>query len=275
VKPAPFEMARPASLDDALNLLAGHPDAKLIAGGQSLTPAMNFRLATPSLLIDLARVPGLDFIRCADGVVQIGAATRQVDLLDSPVIAAHAPLLARALPWIGHVQTRSRGTIGGSLCHADPSAELPLIMVTLGAVLTLRRAASSRTIAATDFFVGALTTGLAPDEILTEIAFPAAPPGTRAAFQELSRRRGDFAIVAVAAQVAGGNWRIAIGGLEAVPRFCAGLAAHLQRGGALAAGIEAELAHVEPLQDEQVSGPFRLQLACTLLSDCLTPLVAA
>jgi CO/xanthine dehydrogenase FAD-binding subunit len=275
MKPAPFEMARPTSLEDALELLASHPDAKVIAGGQSLGPAMNFRLATPSLVIDLARVPGLDSIRYGDGMVRIGAATRQMDLLDSPVIAAHAPLLARAVPWIGHVQTRSRGTIGGSLCHADPSAELPLIMVALGAAFTIRRGTASRMVAAGDFFVGALTTCLAPDELLTEIAFPAAVPGAQIAFQELARRRGDFAIVAVAAQLAGGQWRIAVGGLEAVPRLCSGLAAHLQRGDGLAAGIAAELAAVAPLHDAQVGGPFRLQLARTLLSDCLAPLVTA
>lgn len=268
-------MVRPATLEEALGLLAGHPDAKLIAGGQSLGPAMNFRLATPSLLIDLARVPGLDFIRCVDGAVQIGAATRQMDLLNSPVIAQHAPLLALALPWIGHVQTRSRGTIGGSLCHADPSAELPLIMVALDAAFTLRRGAATRRVKAADFFVGALTTCLAPDEIMTAIAFPAAAPGTRAAFQELARRRGDFAIIAVAAQRASGTWRIAVGGLEAVPRLCAILAAHLQGGGGLASGIQAELAAAEPLQDAQVDAAFRLQLARTLLSDCLAPLVAA
>ena len=145
----------------------------------------------------------------------------------------------------------------------------------LGAVFTLRRGAGSREVAAADFFVGALTTCLAPDEILTAIAFPAVAPGTRVGFQELARRRGDFAIVAVAAQRAGGAWRIAVGGLEAVPRFCGALAAHLQGGGDLAEGIAAELAGAEPLQDALVSASFRLQLARTLLADCLAPLVAA
>jgi 2-furoyl-CoA dehydrogenase FAD binding subunit len=191
------------------------------------------------------------------------------------VIAQHAPLLARAVPWIGHVQTRSRGTIGGSLCHADPSAELPLVMVALGAIFTLRRGEVSREVAAADFFVGALTTCLAADEILTGIAFPAAAPGTRVSFQELARRRGDFAIVAVAAQRDGEFWRIAVGGLEAVPRFCGGLAAHLQGGGALDAGIDAELAAADPMADALVSGAFRLQLARTILADCLAPLVGA
>ena len=193
MKPAPFEIERPTRLDDVLRLLAANTgDARVIAGGQSLVPLMNLRMATPSLLIDLNRVEALQGIRVDGPWLRIGAMTRQQRLLSDPLIAAHAPLLARALPHIGHVQTRNRGTIGGSLAHADPSAELPVCMVALGATLSVGSASGGRTIPAREFFTDILSTTLQPDEVLVEIAIPRAPPGTRAWFIEFARRHGDL-----------------------------------------------------------------------------------
>jgi carbon-monoxide dehydrogenase medium subunit/2-furoyl-CoA dehydrogenase FAD binding subunit len=234
---------------------------------------MNFRLATPSLLIDLNRIPALAGIRLDDKMLRIGAMTRQRSLLESPIVAQHVPLLAKAMPNIGHVQTRSRGTIGGSLAHADPSAELPLVIVTLDATVTVQSRDAQRNISARDFFTDAMTTALAADELLTEIAIPVAPPDGRTAFREMARRHGDFAIVAVATQVAGASLAVAVGGLEAVPRLCRRLSEAFARGGlsceTLAELIRCELADAEPLSDLQADGEFRLHLAAVLLEDVL------
>jgi CO/xanthine dehydrogenase FAD-binding subunit len=280
MKPAAFELLRPRTLPQALAALAERADdAKVIAGGQSLVPAMNFRLATPSLLIDLNAVAGLAGIRRDGDRLRIGAMTRQRELIESSLVAAHVPLLAKAVPHIGHVQTRSRGTIGGSLVHADPSAELPLVMVALGAELTLAKRHSERTVPARAFFTGAMTTVLEADEILTEIALPLAPAGTRCTFRELARRHGDFAIVAVAVQSAPPGLTVAVGGLEAVPRHCGHLAQALSPRkvdrASLRASIDAELAGAQPLEDLQAGAEYRRHLAAVLLEDALTEVLAS
>jgi carbon-monoxide dehydrogenase medium subunit/2-furoyl-CoA dehydrogenase FAD binding subunit len=278
MKPAAFEMACPQTVRDALALLADNPDSKLLAGGQSLVPVMNFRLATPSLLIDLNRIPTLASILLDRGMLRIGAMVRQSTLLESPIVARHAPLLVKAIPNIGHVQTRSRGTIGGSLAHADPSAELPLVVVTLDATITVQKRNTQRTVSARDFFVDAMTTDLAADELLTEIAIPVAPQNCRTAFREISRRHGDFAIVAVAAQASIDSFDVAVGGLEAVPRLCRSLRQvdarrYLSRD-TIVELIRSELADAEPLSDLHGDGEFRRHLAAVLLEDVLNEVLA-
>jgi CO/xanthine dehydrogenase FAD-binding subunit len=203
MKPAPFEYHRPASLDEALALVAElGSDAKALAGGQSLVPAMNFRLARPGVLIDLNRIAHLAAIdEQPDGGLRIGAMTRQRAVERSAAVARRAPLLAEAMPWIAHPQIRNRGTVGGSLAHADPSAELPAVMLALDARFVARSRRETRTIAGPEFFAGILTTTLAPDELLIAVEIPAPPAGVGAAFVEVARRHGDYALVGVAAQV--------------------------------------------------------------------------
>ena len=183
-------------------MLAEHgEEAKLLAGGQSLVPLLNFRLVRPAHLVDLNDVAGLEGIRAADGWLAIGAMTRQRAVETSAVVRERCPLLAEAMPQIGHVQIRNRGTIGGSLVHADPAGELPAVVAALGGELVLRSGRGERVVRAADFFVGYLTTATAPDELLTEVRVPVTAAGTGTAFVEMSRRHGDFAIVAVAATV--------------------------------------------------------------------------
>jgi carbon-monoxide dehydrogenase medium subunit len=203
MKPAPFEYHAPTTRDEALALMAeGGFDAKILAGGQSLVPAMNFRLARPSILIDVNGVADLFGIHvAADGSTRIGAMTRQRTVERSPLIAERAPLLAEAMPHIAHPQIRNRGTIGGSLAHADPAAELPALAVALNARFRLQSHQGDRWIAAADFFLGVLTTVLEPDEMLVEAAIPALPPRTGTAFAEVARRHGDYAMAGAAAVV--------------------------------------------------------------------------
>lgn len=201
MKPGPFEYVAPGSLEEALSLLDEHGDsAKILAGGQSLVPLMNFRLAQPTLVVDMNRIEGLDRIEpLAGGGLSIGAMTRVGQLEKDDRIAAVAPLLAEALPWIAHPQIRNRSTLGGSLAHADPAAELPAVAAALDFGLLIRRADGERRVAARDFFLGLLTTDLAPQEILVGIEVRADAPGSGWSFQEIARRRGDYAQVGVAA----------------------------------------------------------------------------
>ncbi|HZT08619.1 MAG TPA: xanthine dehydrogenase family protein subunit M [Chloroflexota bacterium] len=201
MKPAKFAYHAPRSVDQAVRLLAELGDeAKVLAGGQSLVPLMNFRLARPAHLVDLNRIEDLRVTR-VDGELRIGAMTRQRQVERARDVGARWPLLTEALGLVGHVQIRNRGTIGGSLAHADPAAELPAVMMALDAEFTVRSATGTRAVAATDFFLGPFTTQLEPTELLTEIHVPDVPPRTGMAFQEVSRRHGDFAIVGVAALV--------------------------------------------------------------------------
>jgi len=203
MKPAPFEYLDPRTVPEAVALLARHGEgAKLLAGGQSLVPLMNMRLARPRQLIDLNRIDDLAYIRGTEGGLRIGGMTRQEALEHSSVVAACCPLLAETIALIGHPAIRSRGTIGGSLAHADPAAELPAAVLALDGRITLTGPRGARTLDARSFFVGALTTALAADEVLTEIAVPALPPATGTCFLEVARRHGDFALAGVAAIVA-------------------------------------------------------------------------
>lgn len=203
MKPAPFTYYAPTSTDEAVALLAEHGyDAKLLAGGQSLIPTMNFRLAQPAALIDLNHIPDLAYIQpTAEGGLRIGAMTRQRALEKSDLIVQRAPLLHATMPYIAHVQIRNRGTIGGSLAHADPAAELPVIAVALDARLKVQSKLGERWVSAQDFYVALFATDLAPDEILAEIVLPPPLPRTGWSIQEVARRRGDYAIVGVVATV--------------------------------------------------------------------------
>jgi len=202
MKPAPFDYFSPATMEEALALLDEHGgDAKPLAGGQSLIPAMNFRLARPAVLVDLNRIAELAYVRTAPGGVAIGAMTRQRAVERNDDVARAAPLLAEAMPSIAHPQIRNRGTMGGSIAHADPSAELPAVMLALDAQFRAQSATGERSIAAGEFFKGMLETALAPGELLVEIAVPPLPASSGTAFLEMARRHGDYALVGVAVVV--------------------------------------------------------------------------
>jgi carbon-monoxide dehydrogenase medium subunit len=204
VKPAKFEYHAPASVDEALAILGRYDgDARVLAGGQSLVPMMNFRLARPRAIVDLNRILELAYVEEDGEVVRIGSMTRQRRLEFEPLVEAKLPLLHEALRWVGHLPTRSRGTIGGSIAHADPSAEIPMVLQALEGEIIARGPQGERRIAAQDLFHSALTTSLAPLEIITEVRFPAMPAQSAYAVEEFARRKGDFAIAAVAVML----WR--------------------------------------------------------------------
>lgn len=202
MKPAPFEYHSPSSLEEVLRLKSQHgEEAKLLAGGQSLVPAMNFRVVQPAMLVDLNRVAELSYIREDGNVIRIGSMARERHLEFDTSIKKHTPLLHEAVPFIAHPQIRNRGTIGGSIVHADPAAELPMLMVTLSARLKASNSAGERWIEAKDFFAGMFTTALEPDEILVEIELPFAEKNTGWSFMEVAPRAGDYAMMGVAALV--------------------------------------------------------------------------
>jgi CO/xanthine dehydrogenase FAD-binding subunit len=203
MKPVPFDYVRPDSLAEACALLAADEDARVIAGGQTLVPMLAMRLARPAKLVDILRLPELAGIRAEQGAIMVGATTRQAQAERDPVIRASLPMLARVLPWVGHPPTRNRGTVGGSIANADPSAEIPLVAVTLGAEIMLATADGPTSMPADDFFIGPMLTTINPGECVSAIRFPVWPHqriGT--GFFEISARRSDFAFVAAAAQVA-------------------------------------------------------------------------
>ncbi len=282
MKPPPFALVRPRSVPEALEALASDPEAKLIAGGQSLVPLLNLRMTAPSLLVDLNGIDGLADVILVDNELRIGAMTRHKDLLVHPLIATAAPLIAAAMPHVGHVQTRNRGTIGGSLAHADPAAELPLAIAALDGVLVAISRRGSRHIRAGDFFADALTTALEADEMLVEVRLPAAVPGTRVAFREFSRRHGDFAIAAAAVQAASAGdamvVKAALGGVAPVPHVCRELAAGFAEGtpdpDRLAQLIAHEISLLDPQTDLQASGAYRRHLAHLALTEALQKVLA-
>jgi CO/xanthine dehydrogenase FAD-binding subunit len=204
LKAPPFEYVRATSIEETCALLAQYGDtAKVLAGGQSLVPMMAFRLLRPDWLIDINEIPALKFVAVETDNMRMGACARQCDIRRDAAVAARAPLLRQALSFVGHTQTRNRGTVGGSLVHADPSAELPLVAQILDADLVLRAASGTRTLPAASFFAGPMMTTLRPDECLEEIRWPIwREKRTGSSFTEISRRHGDFAIVAAAAQIA-------------------------------------------------------------------------
>jgi CO/xanthine dehydrogenase FAD-binding subunit len=198
MKLPPFDYACPTTLPEAIALLASHDDAKPIAGGQSLVPMLAFRLAQPTLLVDLRKLADLRGIRISDAGVTLGAMVRWRDIEDDERLATAHPLLKAAIAHVAHYQIRNRGTVGGSIAHADPAAEMPGIAITCDAEIAVVGKSGARVIQAADFFQGALTTALTPDEIIVEIRLPAWPAGRRWGFQEFARRRGDFAMAAAA-----------------------------------------------------------------------------
>jgi 2-furoyl-CoA dehydrogenase FAD binding subunit len=202
MKPVRFDYCRPVSVTDATAVLADlREDAAVLAGGLSLGPMLNLRLVRPRAVIDISRLRGLDGIELRNGVVTTGANVIQADALDSEIIQRNVPLLALALPWVGHFQTRNRGTLGGSVAHADPSAEIPLCLVTLDGTVVLQSRKHERRVRARTFFLGPLTTARQRDELVTALAWPRAPADAGHAFAEIAQRHGDFAIAAAACQL--------------------------------------------------------------------------
>jgi 2-furoyl-CoA dehydrogenase FAD binding subunit len=220
MKPQAFDYARPDSAEEAVSLLAeAGEDARILAGGQSLMAVLNLRLAQPSVLVDISRVPDLDYVRADGGKLAIGAAATQGSVEWRPGLAGEVPLLAQAFPHISHFQIRNRGTVCGSIAHADPSAELPLALLALDGEVVLRSRRGRRTVAAGDFFQGMLMTARAPDELVEEVRYPLAQAGHGYAFDEFAGRHGDFAICAVAAVADADGIRLAVSGVSDRPRM--------------------------------------------------------
>jgi 2-furoyl-CoA dehydrogenase FAD binding subunit len=218
MKPPRLDFVRAATLAEAHAVLAAEgADARIIAGGQTLVPMLSMRLARPRVLVDIMRLGELGRTDASDGHIRVGAAVRQAELLAWPRLADRQPLLAAALPWVGHAQTRNRGTVCGSIAHADPSAELPLVLVALEGSVTLSTRWRRRTVAAAQFFQGLMSTARRDDELISAVSFPVARAGHGYAFCEFGRRHGDFAIVACAAIVTRNSVRLAVGGVADRP----------------------------------------------------------
>ncbi|HTT46725.1 MAG TPA: xanthine dehydrogenase family protein subunit M [Pseudolabrys sp.] len=266
MKPAPFAYKRARSTEEAVALL-GEKDARLLAGGQSLIATLNMRLSAPALLIDINRIDGLDGTAHKDGMIEIGALTRHAAAERSNVIAQHAPLIARALPHIGHPAIRNRGTLGGSIAFADPAAELPACLLALDGEVEAAGPKGKRSIKAKVFFKGLFETALAPNEMLTAIRVPAADAQTRTGFAELARRHGDYAIVGLAASARGDgkgltDVRLAYFGVGATPVRATKAEAALASGNVDAAIAALDL---DPPDDVQATGAVKKHLAAVLL----------
>jgi len=267
VKPAPFAYKKVRSLAEAVALLGEHKDARLLAGGQSLIATLNMRLSAPSLLIDINGIGGLDGIAHKGGAVEIGALVRHAKAERSDAVAKHAPLLARALPHIGHAAIRNRGTLGGSIAFADPAAELPACLLALDGEVDATGPKGKRTIKAADFFKGLFETALGPQDVLTAIRIPAAGKDTRVGFAELARRHGDYAIVGLAASARAdgkglADVRLAFFGVGATAMRAKKAEAALASGNVDAAVAALDL---EPQDDVQATGAVKKHLAGVLL----------
>ncbi len=280
MKLPPFEYACPATLNEAVALLAAHDgEAKPIAGGQSLMPMMAFRIAQPSLLVDLRKLPDLNRISIGPDGVRLGAMVRWRDIQDDKRLKTAHPLLQAAIEHVAHYQIRNRGTVGGSVCHADPAAEMPGIAVTCDAEMTAMGKGGQRVIKAADFFLGALTTALKPDEILTEVKLPAWPAARRFGFQEFARRRGDFAMAGVAvfydldASGKATNAHVGVIGVGDRQRRLAKAEATINGrsvdDATIAKAAEAASAEVEAQADIHASAAYRSALTGTLLERAL------
>jgi carbon-monoxide dehydrogenase medium subunit len=280
MKLPPLEYACPATLSEAVALLASrNGDAKALAGGQSLMPMMAFRLATPTLVVDLRKLKELREIAITAEGVRLGAMVRWRDIEDDARLASAHPLLKAAVSHVAHYQIRNRGTVGGSIAHADPAAEMPGIVVTCDAEIAVTGNAGSRTIQAKDFFVAALTTALNHDEIITQIRLPAWPAQRRWGFQEFARRRGDFAMAAAAVfydQDASGkatNAHVGIIGVGDIPRRLPEVEAVLDGRTidetAMARAAEVTSASVDAQEDIHASAPYRRSLAGTMVERAL------
>jgi len=280
MKPPRFAYHAPGSVDEAVTLLGRYGgEAKLLAGGQSLVPLLNFRLSRPAALVDLNRIAALAYLREDGAHVRIGAMTRQRTIEFSPVVRRRLPLLAEATTLVGHLPIRTRGTIGGSLAHADPSAEYPAVLTALDGQVVLRGPRGDRTLTAGQLFQGYLTTALAADELLVEVRLPAMPDGAGFAFEELSRRHGDFAIIGIAAMVVrtdGGGCaaaRLATAGAGPVPVRLRAAEQILERDGLSDAAIEAAASRaaelVDPPSDIHASAAYRRNLTRVLSARAL------
>ncbi|HEX4805787.1 MAG TPA: xanthine dehydrogenase family protein subunit M [Conexibacter sp.] len=280
MKPAPFEYRRVATAEEALAQLAEDgEDAKLLAGGQSLVPMLNFRLARPARLIDISRVGELAHVARRDGALRIGATTKQAVLERSALVAREWPLLHDAVLQVAHPQIRNAGTVGGSVAHADPAAELPVACVTLDATLHVRSARGARTLPAADFFVTHLTTAMEPDELLAEIEIPPLPARTGHAFVEFARRHGDFALGGAAALLTldgdGACTRARLTLMTAAPVPWRAAAAEQRLVGSrlgdddLREAVELAVAEIEPTGDIHGSTAYRTSLAGTMAQRAL------
>jgi CO/xanthine dehydrogenase FAD-binding subunit len=275
MKPASFEYARAVDLDDACALLAQGEDVRVIAGGQTLVPLMAMRLARPTMLVDISRIASLSYVRDEGDAVAIGATTRQCVVEHDPLVRAKVPLLAMALPYVGHAPTRARGTVGGSLANADPAAEIALVAVTLGATLTYREGGISANVAAKEFFTGPMMTALPPAACLTAVSFPVWH-GARvgAGFAEVSARKSDFAFAAAAAQAElgdDGTCRrivVGVGAITPVPLRLDAVAAALAGTSITETAahefVTVALAAVEPMADLHASAEYRRRAAVRL-----------
>jgi carbon-monoxide dehydrogenase medium subunit len=273
MKPAPFEYVRAETVAQACALLAEDEDARLIAGGQTLIPMLAMRLARPTRLVDIARIAALDGIADDGEAVTLGAATRQVTALRSALVAERVPLLAAALPFVGHAATRSRGTIGGSIAHADPAAEIPLVALTLDAQLLIEDGGGTRVLPTAEFFLGPMLTALPARAVLTAVRFPPLARGrVGVSFLEVSARRGDFALVAATAQVViddDGRCISAVAGIggacaTSVRLDVAALLGSIRDERRIAEVIDAATSDLDTMADLQASASYRRRVAATL-----------
>ena len=279
MKLPPFDYACPTTLSEAVALLASRGDAKAIAGGQSLVPMLAFRIAAPTLLVDLCKLSGLDRIDISADGVRLGALVRWRDIEDDTRLATAHPLLAAAIAHVSHYQIRNRGTVGGSLAHADPAAEMPGIAVTCEAEIAVTGNAGSRAIRAADFFQGPLMTALAADEIITEVRLPAWPAGRRWGFQEFARRRGDFAMAGAAlfydtdASGHASNAHVVVIGVGDTPLRLGAVEAFINgrvvNDDTIAQAARAASAAVDPRDDIHASAAYRRALAGTMVERAL------
>jgi CO/xanthine dehydrogenase FAD-binding subunit len=280
MKPAAFDYVVAESIEGAVAALAAADgEAKILAGGQSLVPMLNFRLLRPSILVDINRIPDLAFIEDGSDAIVVGALTRHHGLETSPVIARHLPVVAEAMRHVAHLAIRNRGTIGGSLSHADPAAELPMLTLLLDAALHVVSPAGPRTIAARDFFLGPLSVDLAPDELLTRIVLPKLPLATGWGFAEVARRSGDFALAAVAVTLtlrddAIGEARIAMTGIDDTAKRAseaeALLAGRTLTPELIDSAVTAVRTEVDPPTDLHASSDYRRHLVGVLVGRALT-----
>jgi carbon-monoxide dehydrogenase medium subunit len=270
VKPAPFAYAKARSVEHAVELLAcADGEVRLLAGGQSLIATLNMRLSAPKLLIDLNGVQGLSGIATKNGKVEIGALTRHAEAEQSAAVARHAPLIARAMPFIGHAAIRNRGTLGGSIAFSDPAAELPACLLALGGEIEIAGDDGNRTVKADDFFKGLFETALGPHDVLTAIRVPAASSNTRTGFAEFARRHGDYAMVGLAASAkASGkrlsDVRLAFFGIGATPVRATKAEAALAAG-TVDDAVSALAGEIEPSGDVQATAATKKHLAGVLL----------
>lgn len=261
--PATFDYVRVDSVDGALAALGEHGDeAKLLAGGHSLLPLMKLRLATPSVLVDIGRIPGLAYVKEDGDRVAVGALTRHCDLQSSPVLAQHLPLLAFVAGKVGDPQVRHRGTIGGSVAHADPASDLPAAVLALGGELVVTGPSGSRTIPATEFFTGFLETAMGPDEMLTEIRLPKAAGGH--SYQKFVRRAQDWAMVGVAVARYDGTTGVSLVNMGSTPLRAAAVEAALAGGASAGEAAEAADQDTDPTGDANASPEYRRHLARVL-----------